>query len=68
MLVDDTLGDSLDLEVWKGECGRIVSNSKGLRKDRRLQPNKLKRSKSPSRPLRSSSEEAEHRIGFLSIC
>ena len=52
---------------WKGECGRIVSNSKGLRKDRRLQPNKLQRSRSPSRPLRSGSEEVEHRMGFSSI-
>ena len=34
---------------WKGECGRIISRSRGLRKDRRLQPNKLQRSKSPSK-------------------
>ena len=52
---------------WKGKCGRIVSNSRGLRKDRRLQPNKLQRSRSPSRPLRSGSEEVEHRMGFSSI-
>ena len=52
---------------WKGKCGRIVSNSRGLRKDRRLQPNKLQESRSPSRPLRSGSEEVEHRMGFSSI-
>ena len=53
---------------WKGECGRIISNSRGLRKDRILRPNKLQRSRSPSRPLRSGLEEVEHRMGFSSIC
>nr|POF21295.1 ethylene insensitive 3-like 3 protein [Quercus suber] len=52
---------------WKGECGRIVSNSRGLRKDRRLQPNKLQESRSPSRPLRSGLEKVEPRMGFSSI-
>ena len=52
---------------WKGKCGRIVSNSRGLRKDQRLQPNKLQESRSPSRPLRSGSEEVEPRMRFSSI-
>ncbi|XWS20694.1 hypothetical protein CRYUN_Cryun31cG0124800 [Craigia yunnanensis] len=54
---------------WREECGKIISNLKGLRKDKRLQSNKLHKSKSPSRPLirLRGRKSLELKIRFLSI-
>ncbi|XVE99735.1 hypothetical protein REPUB_Repub03eG0226500 [Reevesia pubescens] len=56
--------------IWRDECGKIVSNSEGLRKDRRLQPERLQKSKSPNNPLirLGGRKSPELKMGFLSIC
>ncbi|KAJ6414377.1 hypothetical protein OIU84_003385 [Salix udensis] len=37
----------LKQKLWRDECGKILSNSKGSKKNRSLQRSKLQRSKKP---------------------